>query len=111
MLTAIDFNLNFTYVLAGWEGPTHDTTILADSMSRPNRINIPKSKFYLEDASYGYGPGMLPPIRKTGYLLNDFTSRNNPHNVNGLFNLKHSSFRVTVERAFAALKNRFKILD
>ena len=28
-----------------------------------------------------------------------------------LFNLKHSSLRVTVERAFGALKNRFRILD
>ncbi|XBH98557.1 hypothetical protein VPH35_128047 [Triticum aestivum] len=28
-----------------------------------------------------------------------------------LFNLRHSSLRVTVERAFGALKNRFKILD
>jgi hypothetical protein len=28
-----------------------------------------------------------------------------------LFNLRHSSLRVTIERAFAALKNRFKVLD
>ena len=28
-----------------------------------------------------------------------------------MFNLRHSSLRVTVERVFGALKNRFKILD
>lgn len=28
-----------------------------------------------------------------------------------LFNLRHSSLGVTIERAFAALKNRFKVLD
>jgi hypothetical protein len=28
-----------------------------------------------------------------------------------LFNLKHSSLRVTVERAFGALKGRFRIID
>jgi hypothetical protein len=28
-----------------------------------------------------------------------------------LFNLRHSSLRVTVERAFRALKNRFCVLD
>jgi hypothetical protein len=28
-----------------------------------------------------------------------------------LFNLRHSSLRVTAERAFGALKNRFRILD
>ena len=28
-----------------------------------------------------------------------------------LFNLRHSSLKVAIERAFAALKNRFKVLD
>jgi hypothetical protein len=28
-----------------------------------------------------------------------------------MFNLRHSSRRVTIERAFGALKNRFRILD
>jgi hypothetical protein len=35
----------------------------------------------------------------------------NPQNPRELFNLHHSSLRVTVERAFGALKNRFGILD
>jgi hypothetical protein len=34
-----------------------------------------------------------------------------PQNPRELFNLRHSSLRVTVERAFGALKNRFRILD
>ncbi|KAM3334201.1 hypothetical protein ACQJBY_028945 [Aegilops geniculata] len=55
-------------------------------MSRPDGINIPDGKFYLGDAGYACRPGILPPFRKT-------------------------SLRVTVERAFGALKNRFKILD
>ena len=33
-----------------------------------------------------------------------------PQNARELFNLRHSSLRVTVARAFGALKNRFKIL-
>ena len=33
-----------------------------------------------------------------------------PQNPRDLFNLRHSALRVTVERAFGALKNRFKIL-
>jgi hypothetical protein len=43
--------------------------------------------------------------------FNKFSSRNIPQNAKELFNLMHSSLRVTIERAFAALKNRFKILD
>jgi hypothetical protein len=36
---------------------------------------------------------------------------NRPQNAEELFNLRHSSLGVTIERAFAVLKNRFKILD
>ena len=45
------------------------------------------------------------------YHLSEFGSRNYPTNARELFNLRHSSLRVTVERAFGALKNRFPILD
>jgi hypothetical protein len=45
------------------------------------------------------------------YHLTEFGSRNFPTNARELFNLRHSSLRVTVERAFGALKNRFCILD
>jgi hypothetical protein len=43
--------------------------------------------------------------------LNEFEGRNYPTNAKELFNLRHSSLRVTVERAFGALKGRFRILD
>nr|XP_020198761.2 protein ALP1-like [Aegilops tauschii subsp. strangulata] len=89
VLAAVDFDLKFTYVLAGWEGSAHDANILTDNMSRPDGINIPDGKFYLGDVGYACRPGILPPFRK----------------------IRHSSLRVTVERAFGALKNRFKILD
>lgn len=111
MLAAVDFDLKFTYVLAGWEGSAHDATILADIMSRADGISIPDGKFYLGDAGYACRPGVLPPFRSTRYHLNEFSSRFAPATAKELFNLRHSSLRVTVERAFAALKNRFKILD
>jgi hypothetical protein len=33
------------------------------------------------------------------------------YHLRELFNLRHSSLRVRIERAFGALKNRFRILD
>ncbi|WVZ58505.1 hypothetical protein U9M48_008776 [Paspalum notatum var. saurae] len=67
-------------------------------------------KFYLVDAGYGTKPGFLPLFRGVQYHLNEWG--NNPmQNEKELFNLKHSSLRVTVERAFGSLKRRFKILD
>ena len=45
------------------------------------------------------------------YHLSEYGSRNYPSNARELFNLRHSSLRVIVERAFGALKNIFCILD
>jgi hypothetical protein len=41
LLIVVDFDMKFTYVLAGWEGSAHDSNILAGIMSRPDGINIP----------------------------------------------------------------------
>ena len=51
------------------------------------------------------------PIGGVRYHLSEFGSHNYPTYVRELFNLRHSSLRVIVERAFGALKNRFCILD
>jgi len=66
-------------------------------------------KFYLVDAGYAVKPGFLPPYRATRYHLREFGVRS-PQNPRELFNLRHSSLRVNVERAFGSLKNRFRIL-
>jgi hypothetical protein len=42
--------------------------------------------------------------------LKEYDRRNYPRDSRELFNLRHSSLRVTIERAFGALKNRFRIL-
>jgi hypothetical protein len=67
-------------------------------------------KFYLVDGGHACRPGFLPPYRATRYHFKEY-GRNPPTNKKELFNLRHSSLRVTVERAFGALKNRFRILD
>jgi hypothetical protein len=68
-------------------------------------------KIYLVDVGYACRPGFLPPYRETRYHLKEYGGRNYPTNPRELFNLRHSSLRVTVERAFGALKNRFRIID
>ena len=67
-------------------------------------------KFFLVDAGYAVRPGFLPPYRGTRYHLREYGVRR-PQNARELFNLRHSALRVTVEHAFGALKNRFRILD
>ncbi|XP_072151850.1 protein ALP1-like [Setaria viridis] len=110
VMAAVDFDLRFTYVLAGWEGTAHDALVLRDALERENGLRVPQGKFYLVDAGYGAKPGFLPPFRGVHYHLNEWG--NNPvQNEKELFNLRHSSLRITVERAFGCLKRRFKILD
>jgi hypothetical protein len=46
-LSLIDFDIKFTYVVARWEGSTHDSCILADRLARPNGLKILEGKFYL----------------------------------------------------------------
>ena len=68
-------------------------------------------KFYLVDVGYACRSGFLPPYRGVRYHLSEYGHRNHPTNARELFNLRHSSLRVIVERAFGALKNMFHILD
>ncbi|KAL6660182.1 hypothetical protein ACP70R_002304 [Stipagrostis hirtigluma subsp. patula] len=110
VLAVVDFDLRFTYVLAGWEGSAHDSLVLQDALSRPAGLKIPEGKFYLADAGYAARPGILPPYRGVRYHLNEFSGSRDPTTPQELFNHRHSTLRTTVERAFGTLKNRFKIL-
>ncbi|XP_030518264.2 protein ALP1-like isoform X1 [Rhodamnia argentea] len=110
VLAAVTFDLRFSYVLAGWEGTAHDSRVLADALSKPDGLNIPRGKYYLADAGYGIQNGIISPYRGVRYHLKEFGDRA-PENEKELFNLRHSSLRTTVERAFGVLKKRFRVLD
>jgi hypothetical protein len=56
-------------------------------------------------------PWLSSTLSRYWYHLNEYGGRNYPSNARELFNLRNSSLKVTIERAFAALKNRFRILD
>lgn len=56
-------------------------------------------KVFLVDVGYAAKPGFLPAFRGTRYHLIEFGTKM-PQKPRELFNLKHSSLRVTVERAF-----------
>ncbi|XP_022685499.1 uncharacterized protein LOC111258473 [Setaria italica] len=92
-------------------GSAHDATILADALESEDGLRVPPGKFYLVDVGYACRPGFLPPYRGTRYHLKEYGARNYPTNPRELFNLRYSSLRVSVERAFGALKNHFRIID
>ena len=42
VMVAVDFDLKFKYVLAGWEGSAHDALILADAIERDDGFTVPQ---------------------------------------------------------------------
>jgi hypothetical protein len=45
VLAVVDFDLKFTYVLAGWEGSAYDALILADTLDMANGLTVPQGTF------------------------------------------------------------------
>ncbi|KAH7856401.1 hypothetical protein Vadar_000915 [Vaccinium darrowii] len=43
-------DLQFVYVLSGWEGSATDSRILRDAIARPNGLKVPHGQYYLTDA-------------------------------------------------------------
>ena len=42
VMVAVNCDMKFTYVLAGWEGSTHDALILADAIERNDGFTVPE---------------------------------------------------------------------
>jgi hypothetical protein len=42
VMVAVDYDLKFTYILAGWEGSAHDALILADAIERDDGFTVPQ---------------------------------------------------------------------
>ncbi|XP_052165047.1 uncharacterized protein LOC127782013 [Oryza glaberrima] len=97
VMAAVDFDLRFTYVLAGWEGSAHDALILADALERDDGLSVPSGKYYLVDVGYATRPGFLPPYHGCRYHLKEYDRRNYPRDSRELFNLRHSSLRFGMD--------------
>ncbi|XP_075478954.1 uncharacterized protein LOC142519816 [Primulina tabacum] len=110
ILAACNFDLEFIYVLSGWEGSAHDSNILTDALSRNNGLKVPQGKFFLVDCGYANRRQFLALFRSVRYHLQEFTGQGrHPEDAKELFNLRHASLRNVIERIFGIFKSRFKI--
>ncbi|CAL9001084.1 unnamed protein product [Prunus brigantina] len=110
VLAACNFDLEFMYVLSGWEGSAHDSKLLHDALSRRNGLKVPQGKYFLVDCGFPNRRQFLAPFRGVRYHLQDFAGHgNDPQNENELFNLRHASLRNVIERIFGIFKSRFTI--
>ncbi|XP_020571659.1 uncharacterized protein LOC110018635 [Phalaenopsis equestris] len=112
-MVVCDFNMCFTFVVAGWEGSAHDSRIF--SFATRNRSQCfphpPSGKYYLVDAGYPMQRGYLKPYPDTRYHLPDFARASGT--IRGrkeMFNKRHSSLRGVIERTFGVWKKKWVIL-
>ncbi|KAL2242184.1 UNVERIFIED_CONTAM: hypothetical protein Sindi_0336400 [Sesamum indicum] len=123
-------NMQFIYVLSGWEGSAADNRVLRDAVHRQGGLRIPtgsnsplynipiahenttfSGQYYLCDNGYANAEGFLTPYRGVRYHLREWDSgAGGPQDKFEFFNLKHSSARNVIERTFGLLKMRWGIL-
>jgi len=66
-LVCCDFNMQFTYILSGWEGSMADASIYHDA--RLSNLAIPDGKYYLGDAGFPNCRQLLVPYCGQRYHL------------------------------------------
>ncbi|GAV85258.1 DDE_4 domain-containing protein, partial [Cephalotus follicularis] len=103
-------DMQFIYILPGWEGSETDGRVLRDAISRRNGLRVPQGHYYLCDAGYSNAQGFLAPYRGQCYHLTEFRHGPNPNTPKEFFNMKHSAARNVIERTFGLLKGRWAIL-
>ncbi|GKB35238.1 putative nuclease HARBI1 [Tanacetum coccineum] len=111
VLAICNFNMMFTFLVAGWEGVAHDSRILSEAIRNQNAPFLlpPPDKYYLCDTAYAHTRGFMTPYRNVRYLLGDIRRRR-ALNSKEKFNHSHAKLRNVIERAYGVLKARFPIL-
>ncbi|XP_020584780.1 uncharacterized protein LOC110027620 [Phalaenopsis equestris] len=105
VIAICDFNMCFTFVVAGWEGSAHDSRIF--SFATRNRSQC----FPHPSSGYPMQRGYLKPYFDSRYHLPDFERASGTVcGRNEMFNKRHSSLRGVIERTFGVWKKKWVIL-
>ncbi|PPD93548.1 hypothetical protein GOBAR_DD09499 [Gossypium barbadense] len=99
MLGVCTPEMQFVYVLPGWEGSVADRRVLRDAISRTLGLKVPHGCYYLVDAGYTNCKGFLAPFRGQRYHLNEWRQGYQPSSPQEFFNMKHASARVPQSHA------------
>ncbi|EOY02963.1 Uncharacterized protein TCM_017356 [Theobroma cacao] len=110
MLGVCTPDMQFVFVLPGWEGSVADGRVLRDALRRRNGLKVPNGCYYLVDAGYTNCEGFLAPFRGQRYHLNEWRQGHEPSSPKEFFNMKHAAARNVIERCFGLLKMRWGIL-
>ena len=69
-----NFDLQFTYILSGWEGSATDACVYDDAIS--NDLQIPHGKYFLTGAGYPVQSQLLVPYQGVHYHLAEWGCAN-----------------------------------
>lgn len=111
VIAVCDFDMRFTFVLAGWPGYVHDMRVFNDVMTKWSHEfpHPPTDKFYVVDSGYSNRLGYLAPYKGTKYHLPEYRDGPEPEGKKEIFNFTHSSLRNVIERSFGLLKMKWRI--
>ncbi|KAL6574700.1 hypothetical protein OROMI_011985 [Orobanche minor] len=110
VLAACTRDMQFVYLLPGWEGSAHDNRVPRDALSRTNPLRVPQGKYYLCNAGYMNCEGFLTPFRGQRYHLSVWKNGAQPTSAEEYYNMKHAQARNVIQRSFGLLKMRWGIL-
>ncbi|XP_031262358.1 uncharacterized protein LOC116120547 [Pistacia vera] len=91
-------DMQFIYLLTGWEGSAVYGKVLRDAINRRHRLKVTQGFYYLCDVGYTNGEGFLAPYRGQRYHLNEWRQGRQPATLQEYFNIKHSQARNCIER-------------
>lgn len=112
VLAICDFDMKFTFVVAGWPGSVLDMRVFSDAVRKygDKFPHPPPGKFYLVDSGYPNRPSYLAPYKGTKYHIPEFRQGPRPSWKKEVLNFAHSSLRNVIERSFGVLKMKWRIL-
>jgi hypothetical protein len=112
VMVVCDFDMRFTFVVAGWLGSVHDMRVFKDAIGKyGDRFpHPPEGKFYLVDSGYPNCIDYLAPYKSTKYHLLEFRQGPMPRGRKENFNYAHSSLRNVIERSFGVLKMKWRTI-
>jgi hypothetical protein len=108
VFTAVDFSMNFTIVMPGFEGAAYDCRVVRRVIKQGFNSLGPGYFFFANRGYSAFSRLFLVLYRKIQYYLREWGLINEkPANTKELFNLRHSQMRNMIKRVFGVLKKRF----
>ncbi|MFQ6662999.1 hypothetical protein Gotur_030674 [Gossypium turneri] len=100
MLGVCTPDMQFVYVLPGWEGSVADGRVLRDAISSRHGLKVSHGCYYVVVAGYTNCEEFLATFRGQRYHLNEWRQGYQPSTPEEFFNMKHASAHNIIERCF-----------